>query len=310
MYYVIDYEIAAVILLVIMIVSKIKLFKSKDRTTRMYMIVLVVALICGILDIFTALCQGNIIHVTDKYMLLFETIYLILILYSNYYLLRLICFRTHLESEALHIFNFVLISVLSFFLLSNLGQSFMFHYENLKFVGSSWFDFIYLINMAIYIEIAVVLVEKGKRLRRKILILCINAFLLPVVCIIAQYINDRILVSELGVVAAMFLFGFTLGEEDYASWELKRKELEETEDEEARIFAEAQKAKQVKIIFLDRITNKIETPLSGMIRAGEEMREFDVTPEIGEYIAQINKATNQLQEFTSEFHKVAEESNE
>lgn len=303
MYYNINFEIAAILVLAAMLLGRRNLFKSEDKTIRMFMGVLIMTIGTTVFNIVAALSYAQIIPVDDSWMLVIETAYMLLGIYSCYFMLRLVCVRTGFESEVFRIANFTYIAVMSVVLLINIAGHFMFYYEDHVFVGTSWFHLDYLIYVILFLEIAFVLIAKGKKLRRRVVILTSSIFFCPVGCIIIQFINDRLLLSGIGATVALFIYSFTLGEEDFEELQATLEELQRVKEQSELSRAEAEKVERVKELFIEQISNRFDAPLSEVIRISEEMKEFQDNPLISEYIEQINEAGLQLQTFVGELNE-------
>lgn len=303
MYYNISYEIAGVVILLGLILGRRRYFKSEDRTLRMFVGVLMLTLATSISNIFAALAYSEIIPLSNRWMLVTESVYLLLAVYSCYFMLRMVSERTGFDAEGFRIGNFILIAAFSILVMINVGTKFMFWYEyhdGREFVGTKWFHLDYLVYVLLFIEIAFVLIRNGRKLRRRVFVLTSTVFFFPVVCIFIQFIDDRILLSGIGAIGALLVYSFTLGEEDFESLQNTLEQLKETEVKEKENREEIEKVQRVKDMFLQDISERFDTPLEEVLRVGEEMKEYQDNPEIVEYIRQINQAGNQLQEFVGE----------
>lgn len=307
MYYNICYEIAAMILLSIMIIARAKYFKSKDKTVIQFMSVSLLAIAtCGV-DIIAALCTSDYIHVNDQWMLVVETVYLLFSTYVCCWQLRVVCLRVSYLSESLRIWNFLVAAIMSILLLLNIGVGHVFHYENHELVKTLPFYLIYVVNAIYFLEMAVVLLTKGKKMRRKVFILTSSIFFLPVICILIQLFYDRLILSGIGATMALILFSFSLGDDDYETLQKTLAELEDSKEIEKENRKKAEKAQQVKQIFMKSISSEFEAPIKEALLISEMMEADCEDMEVIGYARQIHSASNQLLRFVDELIDAAGE---
>lgn len=300
MYYNFSYEIVAVLLLLLMLWSKMQYFRSDNRVEHMFWGVMALYLVTNSINIVAALCYSDVIPVNDTWMLVIETVYLLLAMYAVHYQFRIVCTRVEFESEVFRVGNFALVALMTILLLVNIGVRFIFEYIDNEFVGYPFFKSIYLVNGVMFVEMAMVIWNRRKLVRRKVAIFSIFMFLFPVVCILIQFLDDRLLLSGVGATAALMMFSFTLGDQDYEELQSTLVRLEQSKAQDVIKKDEIEAAYRVRQRFMETVSEDMRDPIEEISRINQNIREKSTDEHIGEYVSKIDEASQQLLSFVDE----------
>lgn len=300
MYYNICYDIVSLIILGLLIISKFNMFHAEEQISRQFMHVVAIAFVSCLIDIVAALCYASIIPISDIWMLMVETAYLLFAMYTCYLQLRVVCLRTAFKSEAFRNINFLIVAIMTICLLINIANKFMFEYIDHTFVGYHSFDSIYIVDGIMFVEMATVLVNRRRTLRKKVLFFSSAFFFFPIICILIQFADDRLLLSGAGVTAALLIFSFTLGDQNYESLQQAQTELEESKEIEKHYKADVEAANRVKTLFMERVSNEFKEPIEEAIAISTEMKIKSDDAKVKELIGEIEVANKQLLLFVDE----------
>jgi len=307
MYYNIYFEIAAIIILFMIIIGRKAFFEKKDKLTSEFFGVIGFTLVTCIVNIIAALCYDCIIPNSDKGMLVVETVYLLFAMYCCYAQLRVVCLSVGYESDVFRLINFYLLIVVSVALLINLGPGIIFEYVDHKFLGHPLFYATYIIYIAFFLEMLIVLYLNRSMMRRKQLILTTSLFIFPAVCILLQLLFDRYLLSELGATMAFLVFCFTLGDRDYEEYQQVAKELQASGEAIQKSREEANKANRVKTLFIRKMSAELGGPIKEILDICYEAGTSAEDSKTLEYIDRISEGGRDLNSFFCEIEAMAKE---
>lgn len=310
MYYNINYEIVAVVLLALILISKRQYIKSNNSIEHNFWGVVLACFLACSMDIIAALAYSDIIPTDDAHMLLIETAYLTIALIAVYFQLAVICQRVGYKSEIFRSINGVIVAIMIIMLVVNMGVHFVFEYINKEFVGYEFFDSIYIVNGLMYAEMLYVIIMQRKSIRLKVAIFSALAFFFPIVGIILQSIDDRLLLTGICATAATFMFSFTLGDQDYEKMLKTQEELEKLREEDVQKQREIEAAYRVKQRFMEAVSDEMRVPIEEIKISNQRMRSISENEKIGEYSEQIENASKQLLGFVDELLTEAGDLNE
>lgn len=309
MYYNICYEVAAIVILVVLILARFKYFSSDNRVIKQFMNVIIMVLVTSIMNVIAALSYSSIIPVGDKLMLLIETIYLIFALLCCYFQLEVIIMRFAKGSEQIRIYNFILVALMSIVLSINLYKPFVFEYIDHTFMGYPLFNGIYVIYVILFIEMSVLIIMNKDRARLQTVILTSSIMVLPIVCILIQFIDDRILLSEFGATIAFLLYSYSLEDKDYNKLQITLKELEESRKKELENRESITRVNEVKNLFMESISEELEAPIFEVLELSNSVYEEADSQEVKEYAQKINGAGKHLNSFIDQLINASNEGN-
>lgn len=300
MYYNICYDLASILILIIMLLARNAFFDKYNELTRSFVTVVLLTFITCMTNIMACLCYDCIIPNSDRGMLVVETIYLLLAIYSCYACLRMMSLRVDFSSDMLRMVNFFLIITVSIALMINVGPGFIFRYENHEFIGSILFRCVYFIYAAFFVEMFVILMIKRKNIRTKILLLISSILFLPLTGILVQFINDRLIVSDFSVTVALLFFAFTLSEQDYEGLQSAYDELERSKRLISRSMTDAEAARRVKSLFMKKMSASFELPLEEINKSCDNMSKLTDDNELSNMINITKNKSNEMQSLVKE----------
>lgn len=307
MYYIIHFDIASLLILLVIINGRKAFFKDNDYIVSRFIFVITLTTFVAALNIVCALCYDCIIPNSDRTMLSIETLYFILGIYSCYAQLRVICLKVDYSSDSFRVINFIILAFITVCLLVNLGISFMFEYIDHTLIEHPFFLILYIGYIAFFAEMFFILFINRKKLRPKILVLTSTIVVFPVIAVLIQFLYDRLLLVEFGATMAFLVFGFTLNDKDYFELQAKLEELQLSKEAEMKSLEEVARANRVKTLFLNKISKELETPINEAINISDEILASADEEKARGYAGNIKKVGNELLLFVGELINVANE---
>lgn len=307
MYYVISFEIASVIILMLLILCKLNNFKSSDKSIKRFMYVTLLITVTSVMNILAALCYSKKIPGNDQIMLLYETVYLLLAVYTCFMQLMVIVNRFVVKTEKIRLVNFIIVSIITLILCLNLNIHFMFEYIDHVFTGYTLFNAIYLVYVAFFIQMGVFLYKNRNAVRRQTFYLSLSIMILPILGILIQFIDDRLLLSDFGATMAFLIYSYSLEDQNYAQLQKTMAELEESKKNELKNQDRLRSINQVKSLFMESISEEFKSPIEGIINANNELKDKSVDKEVVKYTNRIDESANELLEFVDEMMVTAKE---
>ena len=132
-----------------------------------------------------------------------------------------------------------------------------------------------------------------------------SCFFFPIICIIIQFFNDRLLLAMIGATVASVVFGLTLGDNDYDVLQNTLEELNRVKESEATSRHDAESANKVKTIFLENISNELLDPIKEVNDISNEIEGMTEDIELKKYAKEINNASVELLNVVEDIMKVA-----
>lgn len=297
MYYNINFDIASIVILLILVLCKYKYFFSENSVTKQFMNVVTMVIITCVLNILAALCYSRIIPGNDKVMLLIETIYLIAAIASCYLQLMVIAQRFSTSDYFIKLANFILVAAYSICLGINIYGHFIFEYIDHEFCSYAPFTVVYMIYAIFFIEMFVLIVVNKDKFRRQTVILTSVIMVLPIVSLIIQFFDDSLLLTELGATIAFFIYSFSLEDQDYDKWQSTLIELEELKKEELANKEKIEAINKVKTLFMGNVSEELRAPIEDIIAVSNGLKERNESKELNEYAGRISDSGIQLMTF-------------
>lgn len=306
MYYNIHYEICAILIVLVLLFSRSKYFKSDNKAIKQFIGVLMMVIATCCMNITAALAYSNIIRVSDQGLLVIETIYLIFALLSCYMQLGVIRERFDNHEQDLKLVNLVILSVAVIALVFNISLKYIFTYENHQFVGYLLFYGVYVVYALLFIEMGVLIFQNRDKVRSGTLITSASIMFLPVICILVQMIYDELLLSELGAAIAFLLYNYSLEDEDYEKYQETLLELESSKEGEQKNRADITAVNRVKNIFMKNVSGELRVNITDVLEFDNEIQDKELSPQAREYTNQINESAKQLLNYVDSLTKAGE----
>ncbi|MCR5590138.1 MAG: response regulator [Lachnospiraceae bacterium] len=287
MYYNISFDIAAILLLVVLAVGMRTVLYTDTpghKLMRSYVHAVIVVAVTDIVTAYT-ICYGYLIP--DFLNLILNTIYQ----YSSIVCVA-VAMKTILNyypsaTKRSVTINRVLLCLLAAFVTANLFTGWMFRFENGKYIHGSIYYIAYLLSLAIVFHMLyVVLVNRADRpgvISRIILLF----LFLPTVFTVIQMIFGNVLLIAFGEAFSALIMLFALETPDYRKLMKTMNELEIAR-EEANI------ANRTKSDFLASMSHEIRTPINGILGMNTMILRDSNDPQIVEYAENIKIAGNGL----------------
>ncbi len=287
MYYNISFDIAAVlVLLVIAVGMKTVLYTDTPghKLVRRYVYAVIV---CAVIDVITAytICYGSLIP--DILNLILNTLYQYSSLFCVITAMQTILNYYPSASKVSVTVNKVLLILLVAFVTLNLFTGWMFRFENGVYIHGRLYYISYVLSLAIVFHMLYI-VLKNRADRPGVISRIIILFLfLPTIFTVIQMIVGDILLITFGEAFSALIMLFALETPDYRKLMKTMKELEAAR-EEANI------ANRTKSDFLASMSHEIRTPINGILGMNTMILRDSDDKQIVEYAENIRIAGNNL----------------
>ena len=287
MTYNISFDIAAILLLIVLAVGMKTVLYTDTRGHKLVRRYMYSVIACAIIDVITAytICYGSM--VPDPVNLILNSLYQ----YSSIFCVA-VAMRTILNyypsaSKVSVMINRVLLYLLIAFVTINLFTGWMFRFENGVYIHGRLYLIAYILSLAIVFHMLYV-VMRNRSDRPGVISRIILLFLfLPTIFTVIQMVFGDILLIAFGEAFSALIMLFALETPDYRKLMKTMKELEIAR-EEANI------ANRTKSDFLASMSHEIRTPINGILGMNTMILRDSSDPQIVEYAENIRIAGNGL----------------
>ena len=287
MYYNISFDIAAIlVLIVITVVMNTVLYTDTPghKLVRRYAYAVIA---CAVIDIITAytICYGQ--HVPDLLNHILNNLYQ----YSSLLCVNL-AMKTILNyypsaSRISIIINRVLQWLLGAFITLNLFTGCMFRFENGEYIHERFYLIAYILSLAIIFHMLFVIIKNRSDKPAVIVNITLFFLFLPTIFTVLQMFIGNILLITFGEAFSILIMLFALETPDYRKLMNTMKELDIAREE-------ANVANRTKSDFLASMSHEIRTPLNGILGMNTMILKDSKDPQITEYAENIRIAGNGL----------------
>ena len=287
MYYNISFDIAAILILIVLAVGMKTVLYTETRGHKLVRIYMYSVIVCAIIDIITAytICYGNMIP--DFLNLILNTLYQYSALFCVAVAMRTILNYYPSASGLSVMINRFLVYFQAVFVTVNLFNGWMFRFENGAYIHGKLYLIAYVLSLAIVFHMLYV-VLKNRADRPGVISRIIILFLfLPTVFTVIQMIVGDILLITFGEAFSALIMLFALETPDYRKLMKTMKELEIAREE-------ANVANNAKSDFLASMSHEIRTPINGILGMNTLILRDSDDPNIVGYAENIRIAGNGL----------------
>ena len=287
MYYNISFDIAAILVLIVLAVGMNTVLYTDTRGHKLVRLYMYSVIICSVIDVITAytICYGYMI--SDTLNLVLNTLYQ----YSSAVCVAL-AMQTILNyypsaSKRSVIINRILLILLVIFITLNIYTGWLFSFENGVYIHGRFYYIAYILSLAVVIDmLAIVLINRSDKpgVISRIIILFL---FLPTIFTVIQMIVGNVLLITFGEAFSALIMLFALETPDYRKLMKTMKELEIAREE-------ANAANNAKSDFLASMSHEIRTPINGILGMNTMILRDSSDPDIVEYSENIRTAGNTL----------------
>ena len=287
MIYNISFDIAAVLMLLVLIGGMNTVLYTDTYGFRLVRKYVYFVLLGTFLDIVTAATISYGSYIPDGLNQILNTAYQFASAFSVISAMHIV-FNYYPKIDKVNtVINRILRAILVIYLAINLFTGIAFRFENGKYVHGPIFVATYIFSLAIIVHAIVVVIIYRNERPRSISLTVIMSLLMPVIFAVTQMLVGDVLISSFGAALAAFVMMFALETPDYRNLMKTMSELELAK-EEANI------ANNAKSDFLASMSHEIRTPLNGILGMDTMILRDCNDPQIKEYAENIRIAGDGL----------------
>ena len=287
MIYNISFDIAAILMLVVLIGGMNTVLYTDTYGFRLVRKYVYFVLLGTFLDIVTAVTISYGPYIPDGLNQILNTAYQFASAFSVISAMHIV-FNYYPKIDKVNtVINRILQAILVIYLAINLFTGIAFRFENGKYVHGPIFVATYIFSLDIIVHAIVVVIIYRNERPRSISLTVIMSLLMPVIFAVTQMLVGDVLISSFGAALAAFVMMFALETPDYRNLMKTMSELELAK-EEANI------ANSAKSDFLASMSHEIRTPLNGILGMDTMILRDCNDPQIKEYAENIRIAGDGL----------------
>ena len=296
MYFNIAFDVVTLILLGGIAVSNLIMTNKRIKNSGAFSVCVGLLAVSTIFDIMAALTGANIIWDSDELNVVYETLYMCFGVYSLYACFVAVASRIKYDYHKSSLLIFCFVSLYTLMLLINIPTHIMFNIIDGVFDNHFLFYVAYCIPIFVMVYSIVVLATSRKNIEKRLFRTMIPAVLAPVLGVIIQVIDDRLLLVQFGLGITVLILNFVWETPDSKQLKKTVAELEEARRQEEFSRREVEKADRVKSRFLSNISNELEQPIEEIQAYAREIRGIDVEGMVSAETDEIIKAGDHFKE--------------
>lgn len=287
MYYNISFDIAAILVLIVIAVGMKTVLYTDTKGHKLVRYYVYSVIACAIIDIITAytICYGYMIP--DLLNVVLNSLYQYSAILCVAVAMRTILNYYPSASKTSVMINRTLLYVQTAFVTVNLFTGWLFTFKDGEYIHGNLYYIAYALSLAVVFHMLyVVLVNRNDRPGAMSNIILLFLFL-PTIFTVIQMIFSNVLLIAFGEAFSALIMLFALETPDYRKLMKTMKELEIAR-EEANI------ANRTKSDFLASMSHEIRTPINGILGMNTMILRDSGDPQIVEYAENIRLAGNGL----------------
>lgn len=289
----INYDIGAIVVLLILMIAKGELFNSsklnKNFRTGLFMLILactmVVLLRCG---------EKNVIPMGDKGTTIVKTLYFFFYIVHLLVQITTMCMRVGFNSDVHRLYVFITGTVTSLLLLININNHDLFVYNGLYMDKGKLYFIFYILYSVLFADMAVITILYRKKLRKSVVFSSLIVVLIPLICFMVQAVLRDVNLVGFGSSLALLIYGISLGDDDYDELQETRLKLEESRIEERENREKADAAYRVKQRFMKKVSTDFMEPIKELQTESDELINGTKDELTLDYANQIKEAGDHL----------------
>lgn len=296
MYFNISYDIVTLLLIFGITISNLMISDKSARSSKSFKVCILLLAISTTFDILAALTGADILCDSDEVNIILETAYMCTGLYCLYASFIAIASRIRMDFRKASQIIFAFVTIYTFLLLYNLPTRLLFNIIDGVYDNHPLFYVAYSIPVFVMFHTVIVLVSNRYALEKKVFWTMLFAVIAPIICVIIQVINDRLILIQFGLGITVFVLNFIWETPDASKLEKTILELEEAKKSEEASRYEIEMADRAKSRFLSNISEELLHPISEIQEYANQIIEANPENEIGANADEIASAGNQFKE--------------
>lgn len=287
MYYNISFDIAAILVLIVLAVGMKTVLYTDTPGHKLVRIYMYSVIAFALIDVVTAytICYGELIP--DSLNLILNTLYQYASIFCVATAMRTILNYYPSASKVSVFINRGLLILLAVFVTLNLATGWIFSFQDGVYIHGRFYYVVYAFSIAVVLHMLItVLINRADRPGVLTRIIVLFLFL-PTVFTLVQMVIGTVLLIAFGEMFSALIMLFALETPDYRKLMKTMKDLEAAR-EEANI------ANRSKSDFLASMSHEIRTPINGILGMNAMILRDSNDPQIAEYAENIRIAGNSL----------------
>ena len=287
MYYNISFDIAAILMLIVIAVGMKTVLYTDTQGHKLVRMYVYSVIACAVIDIITAytICYGYLIP--DLLNLILNTLYQYASVLCVAVAMRTILNYYPSASKISVMINRTLLYLQTGFVTLNMFTGWMFKFKDGAYLHGRLYLIAYILSLAVVFHMLYVVIKNHSDRPGLISRVILLFLFLPTIFTVIQMIVGNVLLIAFGEAFSALIMLFALETPDYRKLMKTMKELEIAR-EEANI------ANSAKSDFLASMSHEIRTPINGILGMNTMILRDSKDPQIVEYAENIRIAGNAL----------------
>lgn len=287
MYYNISYDIAAILILLVIAAGMNTVLYTESAGHKLVRRYVYAVIACAVIDIITAYTISYGYLVPDSLNMILNSLYQYSSAFCVYCAMSTILNYYPGASKTSVMINRILLFLLVSFVTINLFTGWMFYFENGVYVHGRLYLIAYALSLTIIFHMLYVVLVNRADTPRRITRIIILFLYLPTIFTAIQMLTNNILLIVFGEAFSALIMLFALETPDYRKLLKTMNELECAREE-------ANVANRTKSDFLASMSHEIRTPINGILGMNTMILRDSDDPKITEYAENIRIAGNGL----------------
>lgn len=300
MYFNIAFDIVTLLIILGIALSKLIIVGQKTRGNSAYNYCLALLAVSTFFDILAALTGANIIFDSDELNIVFETVYMCTGLYCLYASFLTVSMRIQIEYRKSSQFMFTLVSIYTFLLLINIPTKLLYNIVDGVFYNNFLFYVAYIIPVYVMLYSVYTLFKNRHLVEKKIFVAMVIAACCPIIGVIIQLINDRLILIQFGLAITLLIINIIWETPDSQALKQMIAELEKTRQDEENSRTQTELSNNIKNNVISIIAGNIPAPLSQIEEQSQEIIELNESDSITNNAKEILDASNQLSKLVNQ----------
>lgn len=293
MHYVISFDVASLVVSLIIFIIHFNFYSKKDGGRTFQLFLLFIALNCAT-DIVSAWGIEQRFPVSDSVNMLLSTSFMFCMIMAHYYAFRSVAFSLKYKNKLLRKVNDTILALSIVALIINIFTGFMFKFVDCEYITTGLFFIIHAVCTWFMITLIIIIIANRHNIptvKFHFSLFSIFALVIPVV--IQLFLPSYLLIS-LGTTSIAFVLLFSLETPEYAKLQQAMLELENARSNEIEVRKQLEKSNEEKTAFLENMSHELRTPINAIMGFNKMIQLAKVDDDTMQKTIEIQNSGNRL----------------